>query len=110
MKIVLETKNWRAWIDLKPPRPNRFHIASDVLAGNPGVQALLVVQEPEGITPAILQLELRLIQQSGEWPPIPTWVKAEYYQMLAPGGVKRTQVDIVVNGAPFATVPVIEVY
>jgi hypothetical protein len=38
MEIVLETKNWRAWIDLKPPRPNRFQIASDVLAGNPGVR------------------------------------------------------------------------
>jgi hypothetical protein len=110
MEIVMETKNWSAWIDLLPPGPSQFHVVGEVLAGNPGVQTLLVVKEPQGINPAILQLELRLIQQPGEWPQVSTWVKAKYDKVLAPGSAKHTQVQIFLNGASLATVPVKEVH
>ena len=59
----METRNWYAWINTMPPKPDDFHIIGEVFVGNPGVEALLTPKQPQGINPRIFLLDLHLIQK-----------------------------------------------
>lgn len=45
----MNTRDWYAWINLMPPKPDDFHVVGEVFVSNQGVQAQLCVKEPQGI-------------------------------------------------------------
>lgn len=102
----MDTRNWYAWINLMPPKPDDFHVTGEVFVGNPGIQAELTPREPQGINPAILLLDLHLVQRPGMWPQVMTWVQARYDLILSPTSQRYTEVEIFSNGASIARVPV----
>jgi hypothetical protein len=90
----MNTRNWYAWLNLMPPKPDDFHVVGEVEVGNPGVQAELHYKVPQGINPAILQLDLHLVQRPGIWPLPMTWVQCRYDRILCPGMPGWKQVEI----------------
>jgi hypothetical protein len=100
-------RNWYAWNDLMPPRPNHLHVVGEVQVANPGVLALLSSKEPQGINPNILILDLHLVQQPGIWPQHTTWAQATYTKIeFQP----YYQVSILFGGKEIATIPVKDVH
>ena len=74
----VKTRDWTAWNNRIPPKPDSFHVTGEVLVPNPGVTATLTPKEPQGINPKDLLLDLNLIQEPGIWPQVQTWVTARY--------------------------------
>ena len=104
---VSDTGDWYAWIDKMPPPPNSFHVVGQVLVPNPGVKSILTPKVPQGINPTILLLDLILIQQSGYWPEVVTWVEARYDKIVK--GSPYTSVQIFVGSDAIVEIPVDEV-
>ncbi len=104
------TRDWYAWIDLMPPKPDDFHVTGEVQAGNPGILAQLCVREPQGINPRILLLDLHLVQQPGMWTQVVTWVQARYDKVLSPQSQRYDKVEIFSGGVSVAQVDVQEVH
>ena len=77
------TRDWYAWNDLMPPKPDVFHVVGEVQVPNPGVKAILVPRNPQGINPKILLLDLLLVQRPGIWPQIVVWTQATYEKVNA---------------------------
>ncbi|MHB9363552.1 hypothetical protein [Mesorhizobium sp. LNJC403B00] len=90
----MNTRNWYAWINTMPPKPDDLHVIGEVYVGNPGVEAFLVVREPQGINPKILLLDLHLVQRPGMWPQMMTWIQARYDSVIRPGGQEYTGIEI----------------
>lgn len=86
---VPDTKGWYAWNDLMPPRPDEVHVIGEVLVANPGVDPELTYRIPQGINPAVLLLDLRLVQKAGIWPQVLTWKPVRYSAVL--GSTPYTQ-------------------
>ncbi len=103
-----ETKDWYAWINFMPPPPNDFHTVGSVLVGNPGIKAILTPRVPQGINPAILLLDLVLVQQPGYWPQVMTWIEARYDKVVP--GSPYTMVQIFSGDEAIAEVQVEEVH
>jgi hypothetical protein len=96
--------NWYAWLNKMPPPPDDFHVTGDVEVGNPGVQAQLTMRVPQGINPAILLLDLHLVQQPGLWPQVVTTVMARFDRILSPSATRYTSVEIFIDGKSIATI------
>lgn len=105
----MDTKDWYAWINLAPPKPDDFHVIGDVLVSNPGVQAELSVKEPQGTNPNILLLDLHLTQRPGMWPQVMTWVQARYDKVLSPSSPRYTNVEVFHQESSIAKINVDEV-
>jgi len=108
--MAVQQKDWYAWVDEMPPPPSHLHVVGELLAPNPGVEALLTVKEPQGINPGVLLLDLHLIQKPGMWPQVMTWVQARYEKTLVPVSPKYSEVQVSLNGNPLITVPVVEIH
>ncbi len=102
----MNTRHWYAWLDLMPPKPDALHVVGDVEVGNPGVQAELHERVPQGFNPAILQLDLHLVQRPGPWPQGVTWTQCRYDRILRPGMSTCTQVEIFHEGGQIALIDV----
>ncbi len=102
------TRDWYAWNNLMPPKPDDFHIVGEVQVGNPGIVAMLCPKEPQGINPDILLLHLILIQRPGIWPQVVTWVPARYDKILFNSTYKS--VEIFCEDKKIADVPVEDVH
>ena len=87
-----------------PPPPNDFHVVGDVLVGNPGVEAILTPKVPQGFNPTILLLDLVLVQRTGFWPQVQTWVQARYDKVVS--GTPYNTVTIFSEGEAIAEMPV----
>ena len=92
----LAISNWYAWLDTMPPRPDGFHVTGDVEVPNPGVDVELFMRVPQGINPAILQLELSATQRPGIWPQVITTKQARFDRV--PAGLAYTSVDAFCGG------------
>jgi hypothetical protein len=106
----MKTRNWYAWINLMPPKPDDFHVIGDALVGNPGVQAELCMREPQGSNPSILLLDLHLVQRPGMWPEVMTWMQCRYDRTLSPIDPRYTDVEVFYDGSPIASIKVDEVH
>ena len=98
----IPTRDWYAWNNLMPPRPDTFHVTGEVEVANPGVNVLLVPRTPQGINPRILLLDLVLAQQPGMWPQVVTWKPARYDKV----NVTYDSVEVYYNNGVVVTVPV----
>lgn len=104
----IATRDWYAWNNLMPPKPDDFHVVGEVQVPNPGVVPMLVPREPQGINPAIFLMDLVLRQRAGVWPQVLTWVPARYDKIIM--NAIYTQVDIFSDGSNIASVPVHDVH
>lgn len=103
----LPTRDWYAWNNLMPPKPDDFHVVGEVQVGNPGIFAMLCPREPQGINPEILLLNLILVQRPGLWTQVVTWVPAQYDKILLNSVYKS--VDIFCEDKKIVDVPVEDV-
>ncbi|HEX3151564.1 MAG TPA: hypothetical protein VHR66_26040 [Gemmataceae bacterium] len=99
------TRDWFAWNNFMPPKPDDFHVVGEVQVPNPGVDLLLVPRNPQGINPHILLLDLILVQRPGLWIQIPVWKSVRYDKYNA----SYTSVQIFACDQVIANVPVEEV-
>ena len=102
----MNTRNWYAWLNLMPPKPDDLHVVGDVEVANPGVQAELHERVPQGINPAILQLDLHLVQRPGIWPQVVSWAQCRYDRIVCPGMSAYTHVEIFHGGTSVAMIDV----
>lgn len=105
----MDTRNWYAWINLMPPKPDDFHVVGEVLVANPGLQAELCIKEPQGTNPNILLLDMHLVQRPGVWPQVMTWVQCRFDKILRPDDPRYTDVEVFHEGTSVATMKVDEV-
>lgn len=74
----IATRDWYAWNNLMPPKPDDFHVVGEIQVPNPGVEVFLIPKSPQGINPKILLLDLVLVQQAGLWPQLVMWKQVRY--------------------------------
>ena len=104
--MATQCKDWQAWLDKMPPKPDELHVTGDVMVGNPGVQPTLAMRNPQGLNPAILILDLYLVQQPGMWPQVMTCASVRIDRVLPPGATDYTSVEIYSDGEQIAQVDV----
>jgi hypothetical protein len=102
------TRDWYAWNNLMPPKPDDFHVVGEVQVCNPGIMAMLCPKEPQGINPDMLLMDLILVQQPGVWPQLITWVPARYDKILMNSTYRS--VSIFCDGDQIPEVPVEDVH
>jgi len=96
------TRDWYAWNDTMPPKPNEFHVVGEVQVSNPGVDVLLTPRIPQGFNPRILLMDLILLQRPGIWPQLVVWKQARYDKLNA----DYSEVQIFFNNDVLVNVPV----
>ena len=102
--LTQPSTEWRATINKMPPPPDVLHVRGQVTVPNPGVDVSLKRRVPQGINPAILLLNLVLVQQPGEWPQVIVTKLATYEQ--AGGDLPYKTVEIHSEGQPVVSIPV----
>jgi len=95
------TRDWFAWNDQTPPKPNQFHVVGEVQVPNPGVDVLLSPRVPQGINPKILLLDLHLHQRPGIWPQIVVWKAVRYDKVNA----AYESVEVFYDGTSIVQIP-----
>lgn len=104
--MTTECKDWQAWLDKMPPRPYELHVVGDAMVSNPGVRPMLTMRIPQGINPAILILDLHLVQQPGIWPQVMTCVPVRFDRVMPSGASDYTSVEIYSDGERIAQIDV----
>lgn len=92
--MVANCRNWYAWLDTMPPKPDTLHVTGDVVVGNPGVNAVLTMREPQGFNPAVLILDLHLVQLPGQWIQVVSCAAAKFERHLIPGNGPYSSIEI----------------
>jgi len=78
----VETRDWYAWNNKMPPKPDDFHVVGEVQVANPGIDVSLIPRVPQGINPRILLMDLMLRQLPGVWPQVLTWKQVRYDKVM----------------------------
>lgn len=107
--MAIETRGWQAWLDTMPPKPHTLHVSGDVVVANPGVQALLTMREPQGFNPAVLMLDLHLVQQPGGWIQVLAVAPARFERVMPPNSAPYRSVDILYENERIAFIDKISV-
>lgn len=97
------SRDWYAWNDLMPPKPDRFHIVGEVEVPNPGVDAELVPRKAKG--KKTIAFDLVLTQRSGIWPQVLTWKPVRYEKVL-PGGAGYAKAEVWCGDERLEEIPV----
>lgn len=100
----MRTRNWHAWLNLMPPKPDDFHVVGEIQVGNPGVVAELHVREPQTGGAGELQLDVHLVERPGMWAQVMTWVQARFDRVLPPGSHGWSTVAIFHDGSEIGRV------
>ena len=104
------TRDWYAWLNKMPPKPDDLHVTGEVLVANPGITAQLSARAPQGTNPNILMLDLNLVQQPGEWIQVLSWVEARYDKIIGPEGLRYEQVNVLLRDEVIARLEIDEVH
>jgi hypothetical protein len=101
------TRDWYAWNDLMPPRPDNLHVVGEVYVPNPGVEPYLLPRHPpaKGKT---LALDLVLVQRPGVWPQVLVWKPVRYDKVLR--GIGYRTVEIYCGDQKIETIDVEDVH
>jgi len=100
--MTIKSKDWYAWLNTMPPKPDDFHVVGDVEVANPGVEAFLVRRSPQGIVAEALILDLHLAQRPGNWIQQISWTQARFDQVITPGSPNYKTVEIFYGGERIA--------
>lgn len=106
--MTIQSKNWHAWLNTMPPKPDHFHVVGDVIVANPGVHPILAIREPQGINQNILILDFHLVQQPGVWPQVVTCIQARFDRVIV-GSTKYTSVEIYSGESKIVAIDQIEI-
>jgi hypothetical protein len=93
----MKTKDWYAWINTMPPKPDDLHVIGQVIVPNPGIEALLTARESSGNF-NVIELDLHLVQRPGMWPAVVSVAQARYDQVLSPVSPKYAHASIFLDG------------
>jgi hypothetical protein len=109
--MSIKTKDWYAWLNAMPPKPDDLHVIGEVLVDNPHINPILTMKEPQGINPQILMLELHLIKAFHTHDEQATklhhvWKTARFDKIVISS--KYTSVDIFFEGNKITTIDNIE--
>ena len=104
--MATECKDWQTWLDKMPPKPDELHVVGDIMVSNPGVRPTPAMRNPQGSNPAVLILDLYLIQQPGIWPQVEVCAPARFDRVMPPGALDYTSVEIYSDGKQIAQVNV----
>jgi hypothetical protein len=107
--MSIQNKDWHAWLNTMPPKPDDFHVTGEVIVANPGITAQLTKRSLQGVNPAILLLDLHLVQQAGNWPQVQTCYQARYDQVIAPRTPAYTAVQIFAGNEEIAKIDSIDI-
>ena len=100
----IKTQNWYAWINKMPPPPDTLYVRGEVEVSNPGVEVALYKRQPQGINPAIILLDLFLIQRPGIWPAMVTLKTAAYEEVGR--NLTYATAEVFQQGESVASIPV----
>lgn len=100
--MTIKSKDWYAWLNTMPPKPDDFHVVGDVEVANPGVKAILVRRSPQGIVAEALILDLHLAQRPGNWIQQISWTQARFDQVITPSSPIYKTVEIFYGGERIA--------
>ncbi|MCP1446244.1 hypothetical protein J3D54_005376 [Pseudomonas sp. GGS8] len=100
--MTIKSKDWYAWLNTMPPKPDDFHVVGDVEVANPGIVAVLTRRSPKGSDQKALMLDLHLVQQPGKWIQQISWTQAKYDQVMPPNSPIYTTVEIFYEGERIA--------
>ncbi len=78
-RSALNSGDWTALANLRPPPPDSLVVRGQVLVPNPGYIGTLTPANPPGINPTQLILDLKLQQRPGMWPQVMTWIEVVYH-------------------------------
>ncbi len=104
-----DSKGWYAWLNTMPPKPDDLHVVGEVIVSNPGVRARLTMRYPQGINPAILILDLTLVQEPGIWPAVLANAQARFDRVLPSDIIGYDSVEIYLQGIKIVEIDHIEV-
>lgn len=104
--MVTQCKDWQAWLDKMPPKPDELHVTGDVMVSNPGVRPTLTMRNPQGSNPEALILDLYLIQQPGKWTQEKVCAQVNFNRVMPPGASDYTSVEIYSDGEQIAQINV----
>lgn len=104
--MATHCKNWQAWLNKMPPKPDELHVVGDVMVSNPGVRPALTMRNPQGSNPAILILDLYLIQQPGKWTQEKVCAQVKFDRIMPPGVSDYTTVEIYSDGEQIVQIDV----
>ena len=99
-----ETRNWHAWNNQMPPKPDDFHIVGEVDVPNPGVDVELLARVPQGGNPQIFLSDLIMVQRPGIWPQVITTKQVRYDKVLV--NSVYTEVNVFLSEKPIAKISV----
>ena len=80
--LCTASRNWHAWNNQMPPKPDDFHIVGEVDVPNPGVDVELMARVPQGINPGIILVDMIFVQRPGNWPQIITTKQFRFDRVL----------------------------
>lgn len=100
-------RNWYAWNNLQPPKPDDFHVTGEIQVPNPGVLAFLVRRDSDD-TDHEIDLQLVLVQQPGAWPSVVSWADARYDRVFKESKFKTAR--IFCNDNVIETIPVADIH
>ncbi|MFJ2364776.1 hypothetical protein ACIPIN_13955 [Pseudomonas sp. NPDC087697] len=100
--MTISSKNWHAWLNTMPPKPDDLHVVGDVEVANPGVEAYLTMRAPQGFNPASLMLDLHLIQRPGNWIQQMSCAQARFSRVMPPNSPHYATVEIFYNSERIA--------
>jgi hypothetical protein len=84
------TRDWYAWNNLMPPKPDHFHIVGEVEVPNPGVDAELVLRPSK--SKKTIAFDLVLTQRPGLWPQVLVWKPVRYDKVMTSATYSKAQV------------------
>lgn len=90
----IQSRNWYAWNNQMPPKPDDFHIVGEVDVPNPGVDVELTARVPQGINPDIFIADLIFVQRPGIWPQVVATKQVRFDRVLVNSNYKEVQVFV----------------
>ncbi len=100
----IQSRNWYAWNNQMPPKPDDFHIVGEVDVPNPGIDVELTARVPQGFNPDIFLADLILVQRPGIWPHIITTKQVRFDRVLV--NSKYREVHVFIAKKLIAKIPV----
>lgn len=104
-----ESLGWHAWLDTMPPAPEHLHVVGEVIVSNPGVRALLTMRYPQGINPAILILDLFLIQEPGIWSTVMCDAQPRFDRVMPSDFARYQSVEVYLEGVKIVSIDHIQI-
>lgn len=92
--MATECKDWQAWLNKMPPKPDELYVVGDVMVSNPGMQPMLAMRNLQGSSPTVLILDLFLIQQPGKWTQEEVCIQVRFDRIMPSGAADYTSVEI----------------